>query len=314
MNVLVTGAGGKLGRRLLPALVKAGHSARALQFRTPVACNGVETATGSVSDARAVRQALQGMEAVCHLATSKEDAGFIDTSIKGTFNLLEGCRENGIRQFILASGDAALGIFFNPQPVPLDENAPLKAYPGYYAFSKVMEETMCRQYALQYGLPVTVLRFSWIQDEDDLLCHMTFDEPDFGFPNWRDITGIPYPAGAGILLHPDSRPYKRHIVGVDDAVRSFLLALGNPAALGETFNIAASAPFSYDVLAAYVAQKLDLPVFEVVFPDYHDFTIDIGKARTVLGYQPQDDAFRIINKAIDFRRSSGVRASVRYGG
>ncbi|MDD2486110.1 MAG: NAD-dependent epimerase/dehydratase family protein [bacterium] len=314
MNVLVTGAGGKLGRRLLPALVKAGHSVRALQFRTPIVCNGVEAVIGSVSDARAVRQALQDMDVVCHLATSKEDAGFFDTSIKGTFNLLEGSREAGIKQFILAGGDAALGIFFNPQPVPLDECAPLRAYPGYYAFSKVMEETMCRQYTLQYGLPVTFLRFSWIQDEDDLLCHMTFKEPDFGFPNWRNITEIPYPDGAGILLHPGGKPYKRHIVGVDDAVQSFLLALGNPAALGETFNIAAPAPFSYDVLAGYVARKLSLPLFEAVLPDYYDFSIDIGKARAVLGYRPRDDVFRIIDKAIEFRCSGDVRSSVRYGG
>ncbi|MDD3925996.1 MAG: NAD(P)-dependent oxidoreductase [bacterium] len=314
MNVLVTGAGGKLGRNLLPALVGAGHHVRALQFRTPIVCEGVETIAGSVSDAQSVRQALLDMDAVCHLATSKEDAGFLDTSIKGTFNLLEGCREAGIKQFILAGGDAALGIFFNPQPVPLDECAPLRAYPGYYAFSKVMEETMCRQYTEQYGLPVTILRFSWIQDEDDLLCHMTFGEPDSGFPNWRDITGIPHSDGAGVLLHSDGKPYKRHVVGMADVVQSFLLALGNPAAVGETFNIAAPAPFSYDVLAGYIAQKLDLPVFKAVLPDYHDFAIDIGKARAVLGYEPQDDVFRMIDKAVEFRRSGGVRSSVRYGG
>ena len=40
--------------------------------------------------------------------------------------------------------------------------SPLRAYPGYYALSKVLEETLCNQYRLQYGLPVTILRASWI--------------------------------------------------------------------------------------------------------------------------------------------------------
>ena len=83
--------------------------------------------------------------------------------VKGTFTLLDEARQQrGVQQFILASGDAALGIFYYPQPVPLDENAPLAAYPGYYAFSKVMEEVMVGQYHIQYGLPTTILRISWI--------------------------------------------------------------------------------------------------------------------------------------------------------
>ena len=42
---------------------------------------------------------------------------------------------------------------FYPQPVPIDENHPRAAYPGYYAFSKVMEEAMAEQYGIQYGVP-----------------------------------------------------------------------------------------------------------------------------------------------------------------
>ena len=43
-----------------------------------------------------------------------------------------------IRQFLLFGGDAAMGIWFYPQPIPIDEITP-DGLPGYYAFSKVME-------------------------------------------------------------------------------------------------------------------------------------------------------------------------------
>jgi len=166
-NVLVTGASGKIGRNLAPALVAKGYRVRAVQFHTPITYEGVEVIKGSVSDRDFARSALEDMDAVCHLATSKEDRdGFLDVSVRGTFNLLDESRECGhIKQFILASGDASVGIFFYPHPYPIDEQTPLAAYPGYYAFSKVLEETMCAQYIIQYSLPTTILRFSWIQDE-----------------------------------------------------------------------------------------------------------------------------------------------------
>ena len=323
-NILVTGASGKLGRHLIPELLDADYGVRAMQFRTPVGIDGVDVVTGSVSDARFVKEAVAGMDAVCHLATSKEDPeGFMNTSVRGTFNLLDAARETGsIKQFLLASGDAALGIFFYEQPIPLDENAPLKAYPGYYAFSKVLEETMCNQYAIQYGLPVTILRASWIQAEDDILAYMTFSEPNFGGPDWSEIAETAeqkkfFETGenaVGKLLHPDGKPYVRHLVGVKDVVQSFLLALGNAAAAGGTFNIAAPSPFSYDVLADYISKKMNLPVVDFVLDGFRDFEIDITKARSVLGYRPTFDVFAMVDAAMAFRKQGLKRSPTKYPG
>jgi UDP-glucose 4-epimerase len=323
-TVLVTGASGKVGRSLVPALLEAGYAVRATQFRTPVKVPGVRTVTGSITDPRFVRRALNGVDAVCHLATCKEDPhNFLDVSVKGTFTLVdEARRQGGLQQFLLASGDAALGIFFYPQPQPLDENAPLAAYPGYYAFSKVMEETIVGQYHIQYGLPTTVLRISWIHDEDDLLTYMTLLPPDFGGPAWRDLATtkrqkryfLEKKNAVGCLVHPGGKPFVRHIVGIADVVQSFLLALGNPAAVGETFNIAAPAAFSYDVLAKHMADQLDLPVVNFTCRAAHDFRININKARSVLGYRPQWDALRIANDAIAWRQTGGKRTPVRYAG
>jgi nucleoside-diphosphate-sugar epimerase len=316
-NILVTGAAGKVGRHLIPVLLDAGYSVRALQHRTPVEAEGAEILEGSISDAHLVKQLLDGMDAVCHLATSKEDRKhFLDISIRGTFNLLDACKECGhIQQFILAGGDAALGIFYYENPVPLTDDAPLRAYPGYYAFSKVLEETMCTQYRIQYGLPVTNLRFSWIHAEDDILAYMTLRKPNFGGPSWRSLAQTPEQKeyfekdmdGVGNLLHPNGKPYVRHIVGIGDVVDSFLRAIGNPRAVGETFNIAAPAPFAYNDLSRYIAGKLNLPVVDFVLDGFHDFTIDTSKARSVLGCPLKYDIFTIVDEAIRFRKSGRKR-------
>lgn len=322
-KVLVTGASGKIGRSLVPALQRAGVAVRALEFKTPVSFPDVEIVRGTVCDPQGLRAAVSGVDAVIHLASSKEDReSFFDVSVRGTFEVLDACKQVGVDQVILAGGDAAVGILFNPHPYPIDEQEPLRAYPGYYAFSKVMEETMANQYRLQYGLPVTILRFSWIHGEDDILAHATLAEPQFGYPVWRELASSPEQRAAldsgrdaaACLRHPDGSSYKRHVVSIHDVVQAFERALGNPDALGETFNIAAPSAFRYEVLARYIGGKLGVPVVDFELAGCHDFAIDIGKARSVLGYQPQWDIFRMVDEAVEFRRSGKKRYESPYSG
>ena len=322
-RVLVTGASGKIGRNLLPALVADGYAVRATQFQTPVETAGVEVIQGSMTDRDFLREAVRDVDAVCHLATCKEDRErFVGVSVQGTLDLLDACRDAGAPRFILAGGDAALGIFFYPRPIPLDENAPLTAYPGCYALSKVLEETLCNQYAIQYGLPVTILRCSWIQDEDDILAYMTLRPPDFGGPAWREIATTDAQRaffdegleGVGCLRHPGGVPYVRHLVDARDVVQAFRLALARPRAVGQTFNIAAPAPFSYDVLSHYIGERLGIPVVDFELDGFHDFSINITKARSMLGYRPEHDTFAMVERAIAFREAGGERSPVKYVG
>jgi nucleoside-diphosphate-sugar epimerase len=192
-TVAIFGAGGKLGQRALALLAQRGWPVRALVHRTPVTGPGVTSIPGSITDPGAVEETVRGADLVVQLATTKEDADtFFDVSVKGTFHVLEACRKQGVEQFLLLGGDAAYGIWFYPQPIPIDENHPLTAYPGYYAFSKVMEETMAQQYAVQYGVPVTVLRSSWVFEGGDLLRHFSLlrnvnpAEPGHGFGEITD--------------------------------------------------------------------------------------------------------------------------------
>ena len=122
-----------------------------------------------------------------------------------------------------------------PQPTPITEDHPHRGYPGYYPLSKVLEEVMCEQFRIMFDLPITVLRFSWVQDEDDFLAHITLAEPNFGVPLWRDwaVTDEQKSFFAdgrdavAMLTHPGGEPGKRQVVGIKDVVQSIMLSLGN---------------------------------------------------------------------------------------
>lgn len=318
-TVAIFGASGKLGRHALALMARRGFAVRALVHRTPVSGEDITSVSGSIKDANAVEETVRGADIVVQLATTKEDAEtFFDVSVRGTFNILEACRRHEVKQFILFGGDAALGIWFYPQPIPLDENHPLTAYPGYYAFSKVMEETMAGQYAVQYGVPITVLRSSWVFENDDLLNHFSLlrnvnpAEPGHGFGEASDEVHALVRAKQEripILTDAGGTPLRRHIVHVDDVMQAFDRMLDNPSALGQTFNIAGPSAFDYRVAAEHLSKRLGVPTVEIPSPKYHPFEINITRARTVLGYAPENDFFRMVDRAITARESGKEQTS-----
>ena len=310
-TVAVFGASGKLGRRVLRVLERRRLRIRALVHHTPVEAENLTPVSGSVTDPDAVAEVVRGADAIVSLATMKEDAAtFFDVSLRGTFHILEACRAEHIQQFLLFSGDAAMGIWFYPQPIPIDENHPRVAYPGYYAFSKVIEEVMAEQYAVQYGVPYSILRSSWVFEGDDLLDHFSLlknvdpAEKGHGFGDVGEEVLALVRAGQEripILLDADGVPFRRHIVHIDDVMQALDRMLGNDAALGQSFNVAAPAPFDYRVAADYLSAKMDIPVIEIPCPDYHPFEINISRARSVLGYAPENDFFRMADRALEAR-------------
>jgi len=311
-TVAVFGGSGKIGRHVLAVLARRGLRVRALVHRKPLP-GEVEAVAGSVTDVAAVQQVVAGADAVVQLATTKEDKDtFFDVSLRGTFNLLEACRQERVKQFLLFGGDAAMGIWFYPQPIPIDENHPRQAYPGYYAFSKVIEEAMAEQYAVQYGVPVTVLRSSWVFQGADLLNHFSLlktvnpaeKSHRFGIIS-DEVLALVQARQERIPVLTDGRgvPLYRHIVHVDDVAQAFDKMLGNPAALGHTFNIAASAAFNYRVAGDYLSKKMGVPTVEIPCPKCHPFEINITKARSMLGYQPENDFFRMADRALEARQA-----------
>jgi nucleoside-diphosphate-sugar epimerase len=247
----------------------------------------------------------------------------LETNVAGTFYLLDETKNCGhIRQFIQAGSDARAGIYYYPRPFPIDETFPHAGYPGYYPLSKVLEETLCEQMRIQYNIPITVLRFSWVHGQDDILAHATLKGPQFGVPVWKDYAvtedqkrfisrGLD---AACQMDHPDGTPGMRHIVGLPDVVQGIMLSIGNKAAIGKAFAIAAPAPFTYDVLAGYISKKLDIPVLRFQIPEFNDFRHSLAFSRSVLGYNPNYDIFKIVDVAVAFRQAGKKRVETVYIG
>lgn len=310
-SLAVFGGSGKLGRALISHFLAQGSTIKAMVHKTPLPeAEGLQSVPGDVRDLDDVRSVLDGCDGVLCLATAKEDPDtFFDVSLKGTFNILETARDTQPKQLILAGGDAACGIWFYPHPEPIDETHPLMAYPGYYAFSKVMEEVMFNQYFIQYGVPTSILRMSWIFEKADILGHLSLRnlnpaEKGHGWDEYLtdDLRAI-IEHGENrvpILVNGEGDPYTRHTVHLEDVVQAFGRALGNPAAFGETFNIAAPAAFRYDLAAKYLSERIDLDTCTITAAGYHSFEINIHKAREVLGYDPQYDIYGIIDAALDY--------------
>ena len=327
-NIIVTGGSGKIGRNLIPQLLSAGYKLRVLEFEPgnpPYDTGKVEVVRGELGTPGLAARLLEDMDAVIHLANVKERKDlFMKANIQGTFDLLDATLAAGkqIKQFIQAGSDARAGIYYNPRPYPIDENFPHSAYPGYYAFSKVLEETMCEQYRYQYGIPITVLRFSWVMGEDDILAHATLKEPNFGVPVWSELAtareqkvffekGLD---GAACMVHPDGKPCMRHIVALEDVIHGCMQAVENPAAIGHAFAIAGPSAFTYDILSRRISEKLGIPLVNFVNSEYHDFQHSLSKSRSILGYNPAYDITKIVDSAVEYRQKGTKRSLCKYPG
>jgi nucleoside-diphosphate-sugar epimerase len=325
-RVLVTGATGKVGQTLIKRLLAEkkydSFNIRALcHHREPEPNRRVEILHGSIEHRDVVEKVMDGVTHVIHLATCKETPDQImDVAVKGLFWLLEACRANpNFKQFILIGGDAAVGHFVYPHPVPVIESQKYSAYPGCYALSKVLEETMLEQYYIQYDLNGCCLRAPWIMEKDDFKYQLSFGEDVFGGPRWRELVGAPQAdayiqTGAiPVMLDPDGVPVKRNFVHVEDLVGAILLSLDHPKARQQTFNISMDEPVDYGEVSHYLNSTHGLPSVEIK-TQYHSTWLDNAKARLLLGWRPEYDLKKMIDSAWEYKRPANEPRKIWYPG
>ena len=326
-RILVTGAAGKVGQAFIGRLLAsrddrfAGFAVRALcHNRILAAGSRVEVMTGSIEQRETVDWAVDGVTRVLHLATSKETPEtIIDVAVKGLFWLLEACRASpAFRQFILIGGDAGLGHFFYPHPVPVTEAQPYSAYPGCYALSKVLEETMVEQYGIQYDLDVCCLRAPWVMKKTTSGTSCRSAPMSSAARAGGTLVGAEradaYAASGTVpvMLDEQGRPVKRNFVHVDDLADAILAALDHPARR-QTFNICMDEPVDYGELGAYLTQSRGLPSVGVRTP-YHSTWLDNAKAKFLLGWRPRYDLRRMADEALSYQRAPDDPRVIWYPG
>jgi UDP-glucose 4-epimerase len=164
MRVLVTGGSGFIGSHVVDKLIDAGIEP-VIYDRRPSSHHGsseVETVIGDLLDRDALRKAMEGCNAVAHLA-AYADVGVVaeqplaaeETNVRGTIAVLEAARETGARVIygstIWVYGASGDGLLTEDEPLGL---------PGHlYTASKLAGEMYCTSYAELYGVPSTILRF-----------------------------------------------------------------------------------------------------------------------------------------------------------
>jgi len=324
-RILVTGSTGKVGqafiRRAL-ASPRPGVTIRALCHQRQLSpAPGLEVVRGSISEQAAVSAAMEGVTHVLHLATCKETPeAIVDVAVKGMFWLLEAARTSPtLRQFILIGGDAGMGHFFYPHPIPVTETQRHSAYPGCYALSKVLEEVMLEQYGIQYGLNHCCLRAPWIMEKDDFRLQLSFGADVFGGPRWCDLVGPDRSAelllarAVPVMLDPEGRPVKRNFVHVDDLLGAIMLAIDHPRAARQTFNICMDEPVDYAELGAYLSQTRRMTPVEIRTP-YRSTWLDNAKAKFLLGWRPAYDLRKLTDAAFDYQRAGDDPRKVWYPG
>lgn len=280
-RVLLTGAGGLVGRAVAAGLAAHGASVRAF-VRETLAPGATEVVRGDIRDARAVSQALDDVTVVVHLA-----ARFVGTddeiravNVEATRGLAECAAAGAVSRFVLVSSASVYGA--GPF-ARADESTPLR--PDYaYAISKAEAEVAARE-ALPAAV-LTVLR--------PVTAYRTGPCPFIDQLRWA-VESAPLPRV------PDRNP-PIDLLHVEDLAAAVLSGAAGAGA-GGTFNLAGPAPAPYCELGESAGRSLGVVPrwVDVTSPGTADAsrfppgllaaaavekTVSIDRARVHLGYRP----------------------------
>ncbi|MFN3649256.1 MAG: NAD-dependent epimerase/dehydratase family protein [Armatimonadota bacterium] len=332
-QVLITGGAGFVGSHLADELLRHEYRVRALDNLAPQVHGEegarpayldreVELIVGDVRDPVAVRRALEGVDAVYHLAalvgvgqSMYELERYTSVNNVGTAVLLEALIERPVEKLVVASSMSLYGegLYRRPdgtiaagversleqlkarhwevrdaegqvlEPLPTPETK-TPALPSIYALSKYDQERMCLTVGKAYGIPTVALRF-------------------FNIFGTRQALSNPYTGVLAIfasrflnekppLINEDGYQ-QRDFVSVKDVSQACRLALEVPEADGKVFNVGSGHNYTIRSIADRMADVLGKEHLKPEITgkyrvgDIRHCFADITLARQVLGYEPQ---------------------------
>ena len=197
---------------------------------------------------------------------------YFQTNVIGTLNLLEFCRNSGIRKFILASTSSIYG----EGERPFREDAPTDRPLSPYTASKKAAETLCYTYHHLYGLDVTIFRYFTV--------YGPAGRPDMSI--FRFIKWIA--EGEPVIVYGDGMQ-ERDFTYVDDIARGTLLGL-KPVGF-EIVNLGSDRPVKLRQIIKTIERLLGREAV-IEFRPGHPADVpatwaDLTKARRLLGWSPQ---------------------------
>jgi UDP-glucose 4-epimerase len=237
MKILVTGGAGFIGSHLIERLLAMGHAVRVLDNlstgkRANLPAHALlEFVQGDVGDYATVVAAIQGVQAVVHLAAVASVQASIDdplathrSNFDGTLNLLEAARAAGVQRFLYASSAAVYG---DTSALPVGEDTPLNPLSP-YAADKLAGEHYLRYYFSKHGLKGTAFRFFNIYGPRQ--------DPSSPYSGVISIFVERLRQGNPVTLFGDGRQ-TRDFVYVGDLADLLAASLGQPALAGRVVNV-----------------------------------------------------------------------------
>ncbi len=258
-KVLVTGADGFIGSHLVEELLLQGYEVRAFvlynSFNTwgwldtfpQDVLDRIDVFAGDVRDPNAVRKALDGVDAVMHLAALiaipysyyAPDA-YVDTNIKGTLNVLQAAKDLRIRRVLVTSTSEVYGT---AQYVPIDEKHPYQGQSPYSA-TKIGADRLAESFYRSFNLPVTIVRpFNTFGPRQSARAVIP--------------TIITQLLAGKTEIHLGSLKPTRDFNYVKDTVRGFIEIMKSEQTIGEEINIATQREISIGQLAEELIQQIN---------------------------------------------------------
>jgi len=296
MKILLTGVAGFIGWRTAQRLLEKGHTVVGIDnlndyYDPRVKRWRLQTLLGKenfrfhevdIENYRAVRLIFEvygDFDAVMNLAARagvrysiKNPHVYFTTNAIGTLNLLELCKDFGVKKFLLASTSS----LYAGQPMPFREDLPVNTPISPYAASKKSAEVTCYTYHYLYGIDVSVVRYFTV--------YGPAGRPDMSI--FRFVYKIM--KGEPVEIYGDGTQ-SRDFTYVDDIAEGTIKAL---KPLGyEIINLGGNNPHSLkevlELIEKYLGKKA-----EVVYKDFHKADLkatwaDISKAQKLLGWSPK---------------------------